>query len=199
MNQSAVFDIYGHLAFENCTFKGIYDLDTEFTLHLCRSKDDFKQIESSPTELKKVLKMIQCKTYNVYIYFNIMEFVVNIEIMMSDSKVTMAKFNIGNETTYTQGVTTQSVTFVNVTIVGCKFQYCPIEIEAFTPKSVALIQVLDTIMSYSYILEYKSHFCSFGYIIDNCTFTNINVYSLKSFAHYIRITNNKFIIEEKGS
>ena len=201
MNQSAVFDIYGHLTFENCTFKGIDEIHyTQFTFHLHRSKDGFKQIESLPTEPKKILKLIQCKThYRVQIYFIIIEFAVNIEIIKSDLELTGLKFSIGNETAYTQGET-QSFTFVNVTIVGCKYQYGTIWIKTFTPKSAALIQVLDTIMNYSGIFEYKPRFGSSGYIIDNCTFTNITNYSLKSFgSQHVRITNSKFIIEEDDS
>ena len=97
MNQRAVFDIYGHLTFENCTFKGIDVHYTQFTFHLHRSKDDFKQIESSPTKPKKVLKMIQCKFYNnVEIFFNIIEFTMNIEIINCDSISTWVIFHIGN-------------------------------------------------------------------------------------------------------
>ena len=84
--------------------------------------------------------------------------------------------------------------------MGCKFQYNQIEIETSTPKSVAFIQVLDTILNYSYIFEYNSCLGLFGYIIDNCTFTKIRYYGLKSLhSQYIRITNSKFITEEEDS
>ena len=93
MKQDAVFDIYGHITFENCYFNGSFPLPIFtfhlhrskditfkncyfnggiprpiFTFHLHRSKDDSKQIDSSPTEPKKVLKMIQCKTYDVWTF-----------------------------------------------------------------------------------------------------------------------------------
>ena len=57
MTQSAVFDIYGHLTFENCKLSddGSFPFNL-FYFRLHRSKDDSKQIESSPTEPKKVLK-----------------------------------------------------------------------------------------------------------------------------------------------
>ena len=87
-----------------------------FTFNLHRSKDDSKQIDSSSTKPKKVLKMIQCETFSVNIYFIVTEAAVNIEIIKSDFKYTLVDFNIGNETSCTQ-----SFTFVNVTIVECKY------------------------------------------------------------------------------
>ena len=54
------------------------------------------------------------------IYFIITEAAVNIVIIKSDLERTSVNFNIGNETACTPRETTQSFTFVNVTIVECK-------------------------------------------------------------------------------
>ena len=189
MPQSAVFDIYEHLTFENCKLS--HYLPFYFRLH--RSKDDSRQIASSSTEPKKVLKMIQCEIYTVDIYFNITEAAVNIEIIKSDLKPSGIIFNIGNETACTQEETTQSVTFVNVKIVKCNILL--IRTRAFTAKFVAVIQVIDSIIDDDGIVEYE-HDGAIEYIIDNCTFTNIKAHGFKSFAQYVRITNSKFIIYE---
>ena len=48
------------------------------------------------------------------------------------------------------------------------------------------------------IREDKAHGGLTGYIIENCTFTNIRRYGLRSFdAEYVRITNSKFIIDRR--
>ena len=43
----------------------------------------------------------------------------------------------------------------------------------------------------------ETHGGSTGYIIENCTFTNIQFYGLKSFdALYVRIINSRFVLSE---
>ena len=84
------------------------------------------------------------------LHFIIIETAVNIEIIKSDLETAKVWFNIGNETACTPWETTQSFTFVNVTIMECKFKYNGIDMKA-VKYSTALIQVFDTIMNDSAI------------------------------------------------
>ena len=183
LKQRAVFDIYGHLNFKSCYFKGF------FTIRFHRIKDGSEQTETSQSEPNKVLKMIQCETSYVIIYFSIIEAAVQVEIITCDLNHTWVNFAIGNET-----ACTQSFTFVNVTIVGCTYSHTGTVIKT-TQKSVALIEVINTVILHENIKEDKSYGGLIGYIIENCTFSD-NA-GLRSFdAQYVRINNSKFIITE---
>ena len=195
IKQQALFDINGHLTFTNCNFEGLgFHAYLQLTFHLHRSKDS-KQIESSPMEPKKELKMIRCEADNVQIYFSITEAAVQVDIIKCDLPNTPVVFEIGNETQIVQ-----SASFVNVTIVECNHSERSLVIKAFKHKSVAVIQLIDTIMNYFHIHEDEAHGGSTAYIIENCTFTNVQYPGLRSYdAKYVRITNSQFIISEDNS